>query len=138
MKVRRIQTGIETERYRLYSVCSGRGDSDLEEFLVDYAGESVAILRCMSDAAENGPHSLPKARCHYIDQNNKIYEFIGGRLRVAFFTDSDRIVICTHGFQKSTQGTPSQEKKAAVRAKNAYLDAKKNGMLLFEEPEDEN
>lgn len=132
MKVRRIPTGAETERYRLYSVCSARGDSDLEEFLSEHEDEAVAILRCMSDAAEKGPHSLPKARCHSIDQTNKIYEFIGGRLRVAFFTDSDRIVICTHGFPKKTQGTPSQEKKTATRAKKAYIEAKENGTLIFE------
>lgn len=138
MRVRRIETGAQAERYRLYSVCSARGDSELEEFLIKHAGEAVAILRCLSDAAESGPHSLGTSRCHYIDQQNKIYELIGGRLRVAFFTDSDRIVICTHGFPKSTQGTPSQEKKTAARTRKAYFEAKESGSLLFEEPEEEN
>lgn len=138
MKLRRIETGADNERYRLYSVCSARGDSDLEKFLCRYADQADAVLRCMSDAAENGPHSLPKVRCHYIDQANKIYEFIGGRLRVAFFTDSDHIVICTHGFLKQTQGTRAQDQKTAARAKKAYLEAKKNGTLVIEEPEEDN
>lgn len=133
MRVKRIQTGAENERYRLYSVCDTRGNSDLEKFLGKYADQAVAVLRCMSDAAEKGPHCLPKARVHLIDQKNKIYEFVGGRLRVAFFTDSDRIVVCSHGFLKSTQETPRQEKKKAAQARNLYLKAQASDTLTFDE-----
>ena len=134
-KLKRIPTGEENETYRIYAVCSGRGDCQLEDFLERTEGQNVALIRCIADAARLGPQQLPKSRSHLMDRDNGIYEFVGGRLRVGYFIDSGRIVICTHGFLKQSQETPKPDKKTANKAKRNYLDAKGKGEREFIEPE---
>lgn len=87
----------------------------------------------MSDAAERGPFSLPKSRVHLIDKENKIYQFIGGNLRVAFFVDADCLVICTHGFVKKSQKTKSRDQNQATKARAQYMMAKAKKQLIFRE-----
>jgi hypothetical protein len=136
--LKRIPTGEENETYRIYAVCSSRGDCQLEDFIENTDGQNVALLRCIADAARLGPRRLPKSRSHLIDRNNGIYEFKGGKLRVGYFIDGGRIVICTHGFLKQSQETPNAEKKIASKAKRDYLSAKEKGDREFIEPEEDN
>lgn len=71
--------------------------------------------------AELGPRSLSTDQCHQVDAENKIYEFIAGRLRVLFFNGTPgSVVLCTHMFLKKTRKTPTAEVKAAIRAKDRY------------------
>ena len=78
---------------------------------------------------------MPSARPHIMDNRDNIFEFIGGRLRVGYFSDKDHIIICTHGFLKSTPQTPKSEQKTARRAKKAYYDSKEKQTLQFIEEE---
>ena len=133
MKVRRIPTDADAERYRLYAVCTERGDCALEEFLAETEGRNVALLRCMAAAAEKGPHLLPNSRCHLVDKDNKIYEFIGGDLRVLYFSDSNNIIICSHGTLKKTQATKSSDKRRASDARSDYLKAKSGNEIIYKE-----
>jgi len=136
-ELKRIPTGGKREKYRIYAVCSGRGDSQLLDFLIDPPAPSDSILRCIKEAAKDGPHMLPAARAHAIDKPNSIYELIGGRLRIAYFSDNDKIIICTHGFLKASQKTSKKDRRTASQAKRAYLEAKKRGDLLFTEDDEE-
>jgi len=133
-RLKRIPTGERQEKYRIYAVCSERGDCELEEFLADWPHHNTALLRCIADAARLGPMTLTSSRSHFMDQSNKIYEFIGGRLRVGYFLDSERIVICTHGFLKQSGETPKKEKQTAGKAKRGYFEAKERGDCVFIEP----
>ena len=84
--------------------------------------------------ATGGPQALNYAQCHPVDTNNKIYEFISGRLRVLFFqATTGRMVICTHMFLKKTQKTPPQEVNKAIRAKKEYEQAEKAGLVEWRE-----
>lgn len=136
-KLKRIATGEVHEIYRIYAVCNQRGDCQLEDFLADPPAYEDAILRCIADAARVGPQNLGSKRAHFMDQPNNIYEFIGGRLRVAYFTDEGKIVICSHGFLKQSQETKKQDKKTARKAKLDYFDAKCAGNCEFIELEEE-
>lgn len=79
------------------------------------------LLAMIELAATNGLEALTTEQCHIIDKNEKIYEFIAGKLRVPFFKlDSGKVVLCTHVFLKKTQKTPTTEVQKAVRLKKKY------------------
>lgn len=78
---------------------------------------------------------------HNTDISHKIegdiWEFIQGRLRVFYFFDEGKVVVCTHGLVKKTQKTPKSDIKIAVRVREQYFAAKRQGNLVIEEETDE-
>lgn len=93
---------------------------------------NVAGLTAMLEQhAEHGPDSFNTAQCHYVDQQERIYEHIKGRLRLFWFEDEDRVVLCTHGIVKKQQKTPRREIDKAIRIKKMYQRAKENGSIRF-------
>jgi len=71
------------------------------------------------------PRSLP-----LVDRLTKeLLEFRRGRLRVLWFYDEGRVVVCTHGFMKTTRKTPRAQIERAKRTRRAYLAAKTSGEL---------
>lgn len=63
-----------------------------------------------------------------------IYEFRktprrGPALRVLWFYDEGRVVVCTHAYWKTTQRTPLAEIDKARRLRSDYLFAKRRGSL---------
>lgn len=110
-----------------------KGSSELEDFLDDlgsnYEANVAGVLTMMEQHSELGPEHFNTCQCHYIDQKEQIYEYIKGRIRVFWFEDEDRVVICTHGILKKTQKTPRHEIDRAKRAKAAYMLAKQSGKL---------
>jgi hypothetical protein len=87
------------------------------------------LLKVFSMACETGPSQLPRANRHEMDSDNGIFEFIKGRHRIAWFYDSGKLVVCTAGFFKKTQETPTKQKKAALKAMKNYMAAKDDGSL---------
>jgi phage-related protein len=65
-----------------------------------------------------------------------IWEFIQGGLRVFYFYDEGKAVICTHGLVKKTQKTPYGEIALAIRLREQYFSAKRQGILVIEEDAD--
>lgn len=88
------------------------------------------MIRLLSFVAEQGPP-------HNVEVSHKIageiWEFIAGRLRVLWFYEGGRLVICTHGFVKRTRKTPAGEIERAQAAYEAYQAAKKSGRLNVED-----
>jgi phage-related protein len=64
--------------------------------------------------------------------SGEIWEFIAGRLRVLWFYDQGRLIVCSHGFLKRTRKIPSGEIERAQAAFDAYRRAKKAGTLKVE------
>ena len=60
-----------------------------------------------------------------------------GRLRVFYFFDEGKVVVCTHGLVKKTQKTPKSDIKIDVRVREQYFAAKRQGNLVIEEETDE-
>lgn len=63
-----------------------------------------------------------------------IYEFRktpkrGPALRVLWFYDEERVVVCTHGYWKTTQRTPPAEIDKARKLRSDYLLAKRRNSL---------
>lgn len=118
----------------MLAICGPRGDCLLLDFLAgldaQFAGDGRAMLRLFAFTAEQGPP-------HNVEVSHKIageiWEFIAGRLRVLWFYDEGRLVVCTHGFVKRTRKTPAGEIERAQAACEVYQAAKKAGRLKVED-----
>jgi putative component of toxin-antitoxin plasmid stabilization module len=59
-----------------------------------------------------------------------IFEFrTKGGLRLLWFYDEGRVVICVNGYIKQGQKTPAQQINEAIEWKNRYFEAKQAGKL---------
>ena len=107
---------------------------DFNDIEATYEASRNRLLEYFKHVANGGPQALNSAQCHQVDANNKIYEFISGKLRVLFFqAATGRMVICTHMFLKKTQKAPAREVNKAIRAKNEYERADKAGLIEWRE-----
>lgn len=123
--------------YTVYAACDARGECTLREFLdglgADLEKDVDRILVLLERVAQQGPVRNDKIS-HKIDDD--IWEFIQGRLRVFYFYDEGRVVVCTHGLVKKTQKTPKGEIATAIRIREQYLAAKRQDNLFIEEETD--
>ena len=107
---------------------------DFSDIEATYEASRNRLLEYFKQVASGGPQALNTAQCHQVDANNKIYEFIAGRLRVLFFqSTTGRMVVCTHMFLKKTQKTPRKEVSKAIRAKKDYEQADKAGLIEWKD-----
>lgn len=133
---------IQRAKFHVGAVVQEKGDGSLACSLIDdfndieatYEASRNRLLEYFKHVAGGGPQALNSAQCHQIDANNKIYEFISGKLRVLFFQGSTgSVVICTHMFLKKTQKTPTKEVNKAIRARKEYELAEKAGLVEWRE-----
>lgn len=133
---------IQKAKFHVGAVVQEKGDGSLNCALIEdftdieatYEASRNRILEYFKHVAAGGPQALNYAQCHTVDSNNKIYEFISGKLRVLFFQGATgRMVICSHMFLKKTQKTPTQEVNKAIRAKKEYELAEKAGLVEWRE-----
>lgn len=123
---------IQSAKFHIGAVVHEKGDGTLECALIDdfetieatYAASRNQLLAYFQRVASNGLQALTTGQCHSVDANDKIYEFIAGKLRVLFFQGTTgQVIICSHMFLKKTQKTPPKEVNKAIRAKKQYLAA---------------
>jgi phage-related protein len=130
MRVRRVQRA----RWDVLAVCGPRGECPLLDFLADLeaglAADGRAMLRLLAFVAEQGPPRNVEVS-HKIA--GAVWEFIAGQLRVLWYYDEGRQVICSHGFVKRTRKTPAGEIERAQASCTAYQAAKKNATLMVED-----
>ena len=131
MRVRRLPF---QGTYRILVACDTRGDCALLDFLERLGAglekDGDRMLAVLEKVAQQGPLRNDKVS-HKIAYD--IWEFIQGRLRVLYFYDEGRVVVCTHGFVKKTQKAPKGEIATANRVREQYLAAKRQGSLFIEE-----
>lgn len=131
MRVRRLPF---QGTYRIFAACDNRGDCALLDFLADLGAglekDGDRMLTVLEKVAQQGPLRNDRVS-HKIDGD--IWEFIQGRLRVLYFYDEGRVVVCTHGFVKKTQKAPKGEIATANRVREQYHAAKRQGNLYIEE-----
>jgi phage-related protein len=120
-------------RWQIASPAEADGQSQVEIFVdglaASFSSSAEGLLIMLERHSRQGPDAFNTAQVHYVDQKEKIYEYIKGRLRLFWFEDGDRVVICTHGIIKKTQKTPKREIDRAIRVKRAYEDSKARNLL---------
>lgn len=124
-----------SHRWQITSPMNPDGRSEVEVFM-DEVGPSFeanlnGLLIMMERHSKLGSDAFNTAQCHYVDQSEKIYEYIKGRLRFFWFEDEDKIIICTHGIVKKSQKTPRREIQKAIRVKENYAKSKALNCLKF-------
>ena len=85
-----------------------------------YEGSVSGLFDFLERFAISGRDTFNDELCHYVDKDEKIWEFIKGDIRVLWFYGDGRIIICSHAFIKKAQKTPVKDIKRAITAKKAY------------------
>jgi phage-related protein len=126
MKLVRIVRG----RWDVLAVLDDRGRCPVLDFIAalgaNYAAARRALLRVLRvELPQDGPPSRNTQLCKSLGDG--IYELRrqpkGQKLRVLFFYDDDRRIVCTNGFAKAER-TPRTEVELARVARQRYLKAK--------------
>lgn len=74
------------------------------------------------------------AVCTYLHHiAGEIWEFIQGDLRLLYFYERGRVVVCSHGFLKQSRKTPQSEIARAEQWQERYRTARAAGRLVVEE-----
>lgn len=109
----------------------------LDALPAKYRGSRDGMFQYFERFADLGQSAFNDATCHYVDKDEKIWEFIKGDLRILwFYAGHDKIIVCSHGFRKSGQKTPASQKVKAIAAKNKYLaDKASNNIVVVESNE---
>ena len=134
MQVRRLPF---QGQFTVLTACDGRGIPTLLEFLeglgANLEKDKDHMLGLLERVASSGPPRNTEVS-HKLQGD--IWEFIKGRLRVFWFYDEGRVVVCTHGLMKKSQKIPKGEITHAEQVRQAYLAAKQAGTLIIEEEDD--
>ncbi len=129
MKALHYQSGSAC---RIYLLAEGN-NCPAERFLIqaanDHPEEFAKLIKLLDYSCD---HGIPKNKEKVNTLGNGLLEFkTGGGLRLVWFWDAGRIILCTHGFVKKRQTTPPGELEIAAKWKKAYEAAKKTGSLKF-------
>ena len=124
-------------RWRIYAICNARREAQAVEFLVPggpedrHAGSKRQMWAYLEHVAQlpNPPRNT--AVSHYIDEENRILEFIKGDIRLVYFFDEDTTIILSHCFLKDGQKTPKAQLVRARSNQVAYFQAKEKRDLRY-------
>jgi len=126
-------------RYQIYAACSDRGECRLLSFLNELEGkfqdQADRMLNFLARVADEGPPRNTDL-CHQIQDD--IWQFESGKLRVLWFYGRGRgVIVCSHGFPKTTQKTPKRHINQAIQVLRRYLQDVAKGDITILEIEDE-
>lgn len=118
---------IEGRAFTLYAMLQG---ADVAEYLAQLEDENTQahdqIVRRLQQLADCG---ASRRKDEFNDLGNDLYEAKAKTgPRVIFFYDANRIVICSHAFDKQSQKTPRKEIKTAAGRKRDYQARKASGL----------
>ncbi len=122
---------IRTSKFSVCALGESQTDCELSSFFSsldpNQKQDERRMLRLLKRVADRGADDLNTEICHQIE--GKLYQFRQGQLRVLWFYDQNRIVICTHGFFKKTRKTPEPEKHHAKEMMQRYFQEKERAPL---------
>ncbi len=116
--------------YTVYATSKEDDQCELLEFFEslgpNFQKDRDRMLALLERVALEGPPRNTEIS-HQI--KGKLFEFIQGRLRVFWFYDEGRLIICTSGLVKKGRKTPKNEIDHAMTIMNKYFENKKQGEL---------
>ncbi len=116
--------------YKVFAIGTPPDSCQLIDFLSELGAnlqkDGDRVLALLRRVARTGPPKNPDI-CHQIE--GKINQFTQGRIRILWFYDEGKIIICTHGFIKKTPRTPTREISHAKTLMKNYFEAKGKGWI---------
>lgn len=129
---------VEHGAWRILAVCDDRGGCPLRDFIdrveTDSPSDYDQVMAQLRWAAANGPPRNDKKSRPLAD---KIFEFkTRGGIRVPYFYDKDRLVICTEAMRKPKKTELRAVIARALATRERYFEAKRRGAveMIQEEP----
>ena len=90
--------------------------------------ENAKLMRLLDNTAQSGP-PRNEQKCRLL--RDGVWEFkTPGGVRVLWFYDRGKLIICTHGFVKKKQKTSPGEIERALRLKQLYENAESEKKTL--------
>jgi hypothetical protein len=123
---------VSGSAFSVYALASGGGcelQSFFEQAERDDADELASMLALLAHAADHGP---PKNKEKSRDVGDGILEFKAKSLRVCYFYDAGRMIICTHGFGKPNPKVQTREIKRARELRETYINLKVKSAIPIE------
>ena len=119
---------VARARWEIMACCTPRGDCPVMEGLDDpaglAAGDHMKMLALLLFTAHNGP---PRNREKSNDLGDGLCEFKTKYLRIPYFFDEGRVILCTHLFKKERGKTPPAEIERANSVRRRYFEDKQKG-----------
>lgn len=127
MTLRILEQGIWT----VMAVCDSRGDCQVQAFLHELESDSPSdyrqVMALLHTTAMTGP---PKSEMRSRSLGDDIFELkTRGGIRILYFYDEGRLVICTEAVRKPKERELRGVKTRAVEARRRYLAAKQRDAL---------
>jgi len=118
VKLRVVRAGL----WRVLALCHERGDCELLEFLDGleqrHLKDRDRLLALFQRVADTGPTQLSDSLSHSLQGD--IWESIQGNLRVLWFYDKGKVVVCSHALIKRGRKIPPGEIRLAQQRCNEY------------------
>ena len=122
--------------YAVYATAGKRDQCELLEFLgglgPNLQKDRDRMLALLERVALEGPPRNTEISRRI---KGKLFEFIQGRLRLLWFYDEGRLIICTSGFVKKSRRSPRYEIEHAIQVMSNYFEDKKRGEIQIYEEE---
>ena len=101
------------------------GDCPLEEFFEELKDSGHPdldqMLRLIKRSADFGPpRNIEMSRALEGRNAEGLWEFKAGAIRVIWFYERNKIIICTHSFLKKGRKTPAPEIETAQKTRSKY------------------
>lgn len=130
---------LEEGQFKVVAELDKEGNCPVLDFLEglnsSFSGSASGIIDLFELYAESGQSKLSSSQFHSADENG-VYRFSKGKLRIYCFKDGTDLVICSHGALKKGQKTAIKDSRAAQSCKTRYADALKKGEVEFVSMED--
>lgn len=126
---------LAKQQWTVLAVQNDRGNCQVLDLLSESGDPGERLL---SDLRESIPARGPPLNNQEFSKSlrDKIFEFRepttkGGTLRVLWFYDENKLVVCANGVLKKRGDTPAELIDAAVKVRTAYFEAKKVDQLTI-------
>lgn len=112
------------------------GTCETQEFFtkaeLDDADELASLVALLERSSKHGP---PRNKEKSRDVGGDFFEFKTNSLRVCYFYDKGRMIICTHGFGKPQKKVQNREIKHALELRKLYFNLKEQSPIPIEKPQ---
>jgi hypothetical protein len=122
---------VESVLWTILAICDDRGGCQVRDFIHQLEADSLTdydqIMAQLLRAAANGPSTNRTKSRPLAD---KIFEFkTRGGIRIPYFYDEDRLVICTEAMRKPKKTELRAVTRRALAARERYFEAKRLGAV---------